>query len=327
MSSRRRTSLLNYVKDSILQILRTTRRVRSPVTSSTSSTSATNSTRRAKSRLSRTSTTRAKEVTPSPVRKGVAIIKSVLAKSRIARTLKKKLKIKLDQNKLSKFLNNDPTCAICMGDIQDINDGIRTSCNHIFHRTCIENWLAQPISKNSCPVCRSEIKKLSKFIESGLSLSQIEELRAETQNITHNMPNILITLLHNSHKTMKTHIEIIKWICINRPKIQGEITADLCQQIIQLEEIYSVIQNTITLFIDVFPNASKLLYDLISDDGAYEVEILASRLKHMTKSNIIDEFLQSYRANGKLYKELTENDDLKPFIAIASVYIQKPLNA
>ena len=324
MSSRRRSSLLNYVKDSILQTLRTTRRVRSLRSSSTSSTS---STRRAKTRLSRTSTRRTKEVTPSPVRKGVAIIKSVLAKSRIARTLKKKLKIKLDQNKLSKFLDNDPTCAICMGDIEDINDGIRTSCNHIFHRTCIERWLAQPISKNSCPVCRSEIKKLSNLIESGLSLSQIEELRTETQNITHNMPNILITLLHNSHKTMKTHIEIIKWICKNRPKLQGEITDDLCQQIIQLEEIDSMIQNTITLFIDVFPNASKLFYDLISDDGAYELEILASRLKHMTKNNIIAEFLQSYRANGKVYKELTENDDLKPFIAIASLYIQKPLSA
>ena len=86
MSSRRRPSLLNYVKDSILQTLRTTRRVRSLRTSSTSST------RRAKTRLSRTSTRRTKEITPSPVRKGVAIIKSVLAKSRIARTLKKNLK-------------------------------------------------------------------------------------------------------------------------------------------------------------------------------------------------------------------------------------------
>ena len=214
-----------------------------------------------------------------------------------------------------------------MGDIEDINDGIRTSCNHIFHRTCIERWLAQPISNNSCPVCRSEIKKLSKFIESGLSLSQIEELRAETQNITHNMRNILITLLHNSHKTMKTHIEIIKWICNNRPKLQGEITADLCQQIIQLEEIDSMIQKTIILFIDVFPNVSKLLYDLISSDDIYEPERLDIRLKHMTKNNIIAEFLQSYRANGKVYKELTENDDLKPFIAIASLYIQKPLSA
>ena len=323
MSSRRRTSLLNYVKDSMLQTLRTTRRVRSQRTSATSATSSTNSTRRAKSRLSRTSATSAKEVTPSPIRK----VKNTLAKSRIARTLKKKLKIKLDQNKLSKFLNNDPTCAICMDNIQDINDGIRTSCNHIFHRTCLAKWLAQPISKNSCPACRSEIKKLSNLIESGLSLSQIEELRAETQNITPNMRNILIMILHNSHKTMKTHIEIIKWICKNRPKIQGEITADLCQQIIQLEEIDSVIQKTIILFIDVFPNTSQLLYDLISSDDIYELERLDIRLKNMTKNNIIAEFIQSYRANGKLYKELTENDDLKPFIAIASLYIQKPLSA
>ena len=83
MSTRRRSSVLNYVKDSILKTLRYTRKVGSPVTSATSST------RRAKSRLSQTSRIRTKEVTPSPIRKGVAIIKPLLAKSRIARTLKR----------------------------------------------------------------------------------------------------------------------------------------------------------------------------------------------------------------------------------------------
>ena len=87
MSTRRRSSVLNYVKDSILKTLRYTRKIRSPVTSATSSTSAT---RRAKSRLSQTSRTHPKEITPASVRKGVAIIKPLLAKSRIARTLKKK---------------------------------------------------------------------------------------------------------------------------------------------------------------------------------------------------------------------------------------------
>lgn len=326
MSSRRRSSVLNYVKDSILKTLRYTRKVRSPATSATSvtsATSATSATRRAKSRLSQTSRIRSKEVTPSPIRKGVAIIKPLLAKSRIARTLKKKI----IQRKLVKFLNDDPTCAICMDNIQDINEGIRTSCNHIFHRTCLAEWLAQPISKNTCPACRSTITKLSNLIESGLSLSQIQELRTETQNITHTMSAILITKLHNSHKTLKTHIEIIKWICKNRPQLQGEITADLCQQITPLEEIDSVIQKTIILFIDVFPNTSQLFQDLISSDDIYEVYRLEMRLKSMTKNNIIAEFIQSYKANGKVYTELTENEHLKLFMTVASLYINNQLSA
>jgi hypothetical protein len=317
MSTRRRSSVLNYVKDSILKTLRYTRKVRSPVTSYTSST------RRAKSRLSQTSRIRTKEVTPSPIRKGVAIIKPLLAKSRIARTLKRKFK----QSKLSKFLNDDPTCAICLENIEDINEGIRTSCNHVFHRTCLAEWLAKSVSQNSCPACRSTITKLSNLIESGLSLSQIVELRADTQNITHAMSAILLTQLHKSHKTLKTHIEIIKWICNNRPQLQGEITANLCQQIIQLEEIDSLIQKTIVLFIDVFPNTNQLFQDLISSDDIYELERLDMRLKNMTKNNIIAEFLQSYRANGKVYTELTENEHIKLFMNVASLYINNQLSA
>jgi hypothetical protein len=314
MSTRRRSSVLNYVKDSILKTLRYTRKARLPSTSST---------RRAKSRLSQTSRIRTKEVTPSPIRKGVAIIKPLLAQTRIARTLKRKFK----QRKLYKFLNDDPTCAICLMDIEDINEGIRTSCNHVFHRTCLAEWLAESVSKNSCPACRSTITKLSNLIESGLSVSQIVELRAETQNITHAMSAILLTQLHNAHKTLKTHIEIIKWICKNRPQLQGEITANLCQQIIQLEEIDSLIQKTIILFIDVFPNTNQLFQDLIASDDVYELERLDMRLKNMTKNNIIAEFLQSYRANGKVYTELIENEHIKLFMNVASLYINNQLSA
>jgi hypothetical protein len=320
MSTRRRSSVLNYVKDSILQRLGITRKVRTPVTSSTSSTS---STRRVKSRLSQTSRIHTKEVTPSPIRKGVAIIKPLLAKSRIARTLKKKIK----QRALSKFLDNDPACAICLMDIQDINEGTRTSCNHIFHKTCLAQWLVLPISRNTCPECRRDIIKQSNLIESGLVLSQIEELRAETQNISPTMRAILITKLHDSHKIMKTHIEIIKWICNNHPQLQGEITASLCQQITQFEEICSLLKKTIDLFIDVFPSISQIYYDLKPNEDEYNLYRLTLRLQKMTKNNIIAEFLQSNNAYRKANTELLEYKELKLFITVASLYIDNQLSS
>jgi len=319
MSTRRRSSVLNYVKDSILQRLGITRKVRTPVTSSTSSTS---STRRAKSKFSQTSRTHSKEITPASVRKGVAIIKPLFAKSKIAKTLKRKFK----QRQLSKFLDDDPTCAICLMDIQDINDGTRTSCNHIFHSSCLQQWLDRPISKNKCPECRRDITKLSNLIESGLALSQIEELRTETQHITPAMRAILITKLHDSHKRMKTHIEIIKWICNNFPQLQGEITTSLCQQITQFEEISSQLKKTIILFIDVFPSTSQIYYDLKPNDVESNLYRITLRLKNMTKTNIIDEFLQSNKANEKAYTELTENEHIKLFMNVASLYINNQLN-
>ena len=315
--STRRSSVLNYVKDSILQRLGITRKVRTPITSSTSST------RKAKSILSKTSRLRSKEVTPSPIRKGVAIIKPLLAKSRIARTLTKKIK----QRKLYKFLDDDPTCAICSEDIQDINEGTRTSCNHIFHKTCLQQWLARPISQNRCPECRRDIIKQSNLIESGLSLSQIEELRDETQNISHARRALLITKLHNSHKIMKTHIEIIKWICNNYPQLQGEITTSLCQQITQFEEICSLIKKTIDLFIDVFPSTSQIYYDLNPSDDEYNLYRLTLRLQKMTKNNIIAEFLQSNNAYIKANTELTTIGELNLFITVASLYINNQLSS
>ena len=99
-------------------------------------------------------TTTKKELTPSPLRK----VKNTLAKSRIARTLKKKL-LMSKQVKISKLLIDDPTCAICSEDMEDINDITLTSCNHIFHTTCLEDWLSETLSRNRCPKCNTIIRK------------------------------------------------------------------------------------------------------------------------------------------------------------------------
>ena len=48
---------------------------------------------------------------------------------------------------------------------------------------------------------------------------------------------------------------------------------------------------------------------------------------NMTKNNIIAEFLQSYRANGKVYAELNENEHIKVFMNVASLYINNQLSA
>jgi len=50
------------------------------------------------------------------------------------------------------------------------------------------------------------------------------------------------------------------------------------------------------------------------------------RLKNMTKNNIIAEFLQSNKANEKAYTELTENEHIKLFMNVASLYINNQLN-
>jgi hypothetical protein len=43
-------------------------------------------------------------------------------------------------------------CSICLENIE--NDSIVLSCNHSFHKTCIENWF---LRDRTCPMCRVNI--------------------------------------------------------------------------------------------------------------------------------------------------------------------------
>ena len=69
-------------------------------------------------------------------------------------------------------ITNLGECSICLTKIE--NDVYKTSCNHIFHRKCYEQWLNYNLK---CPLCRSnnEFKKLNHsremtFIEKSLTV-------------------------------------------------------------------------------------------------------------------------------------------------------------
>ena len=45
--------------------------------------------------------------------------------------------------------NNEYSCIICMDENE--NEFVKLNCNHIFHTSCLSEWL---INNNSCPTCR-----------------------------------------------------------------------------------------------------------------------------------------------------------------------------
>jgi len=44
-------------------------------------------------------------------------------------------------------------CSICMEEVKE--DGIKTECNHHYHKDCINSWFN--IGRNTCPNCRANI--------------------------------------------------------------------------------------------------------------------------------------------------------------------------
>ena len=51
-----------------------------------------------------------------------------------------------------------PECSICREIIED--NLHTTACNHTYHRSCIDMWIATQVGKQqdpSCPICRAEL--------------------------------------------------------------------------------------------------------------------------------------------------------------------------
>lgn len=42
-------------------------------------------------------------------------------------------------------------CSICF---ENAEIRVRTRCNHVFHQTCLDQWLSTPGSNGRCAVCR-----------------------------------------------------------------------------------------------------------------------------------------------------------------------------
>ena len=64
--------------------------------------------------------------------------------------------IKTDCIKFSDISDNNITrCMICLLDFKDDDEVQYLPCQHIFHHTCINEWVKY---KNECPTCRNQIE-------------------------------------------------------------------------------------------------------------------------------------------------------------------------
>ena len=50
------------------------------------------------------------------------------------------------------------SCSICLEEFEDNETISKTSCNHMFHETCLETWLN---TNTKCPFCRNTLKEES----------------------------------------------------------------------------------------------------------------------------------------------------------------------
>jgi hypothetical protein len=70
------------------------------------------------------------------------------------------------------IIENDNTCSICW-DKSDYN--YYTTCNHSFHKKCIDKWLE---NNNTCPICRTIIKQ-----NKPININAVAPIDVNQQNI------------------------------------------------------------------------------------------------------------------------------------------------
>ncbi|KAL2546553.1 E3 ubiquitin-protein ligase [Forsythia ovata] len=51
---------------------------------------------------------------------------------------------------------NTVECAVCLCKIDDGDEIRELSCNHLFHRVCLDRWLGY--GHVTCPLCRNNVK-------------------------------------------------------------------------------------------------------------------------------------------------------------------------
>jgi hypothetical protein len=55
----------------------------------------------------------------------------------------------------SESTEDESTCTICFGGLCKGDTCIRTACNHVFHKECMDTWMER---KFECPLCRQKIE-------------------------------------------------------------------------------------------------------------------------------------------------------------------------
>jgi hypothetical protein len=74
-----------------------------------------------------------------------------------------------------KYLKDDrPTCGICLENIEKNKLVVKTPCNHLFHKTCLQTWFRknQMLFAATCPNCRARVPVEYKFNRAAEVLSK-----------------------------------------------------------------------------------------------------------------------------------------------------------
>ncbi|GIQ83050.1 hypothetical protein KIPB_004297 [Kipferlia bialata] len=114
-------------------------------------------------------------------------------------------------------------CPICS--TSDEGEWVATRCGHVFHKTCLRDWLAMVVSEDyarsndTCPVCREDVRLadcISLFVEPTSQESpssthdQFDDLRKTARKNDDALLRLLTTKILKSVNLLQENVNILK---------------------------------------------------------------------------------------------------------------------
>ena len=92
-----------------------------------------------------------------------------------------------------------PECTICLDKIKNTDKKV-LSCNHIFHKNCVDTWLQET---PNCPLCRRRQTSSMPVIENDITIEDIDNEDYDIHGFGH--VGHLVSTNENSHRYRRIH--------------------------------------------------------------------------------------------------------------------------
>ncbi|CAK79329.1 unnamed protein product (macronuclear) [Paramecium tetraurelia] len=104
---------------------------------------------------------------------------------------------------VEKIDSHDSTCLICLNELEN---GKKLSCGHIYHKSCLKTWIAGN-SNQFCPKCKKPIQLEEIKIEGNDSKTKILKKQILLQELSEIRSNIQLLKILNQCRNIQNHIQ------------------------------------------------------------------------------------------------------------------------
>ena len=78
-------------------------------------------------------------------------------------------------------MDDKDRCSICLEDFDETKEEYKLSCNHNYHKECIQMWLR---TRTTCPLCRAHVDPIQQYVDDDIvTPERLTDIRLEIERM------------------------------------------------------------------------------------------------------------------------------------------------